>query len=92
MLSAVDGYTENDGVNLVLLDYTGEIVDDINSASKASTLIVRPLKWNLCVECVGEPAPSHEAGEVILQVEGTFAEGTLRGTLKAGHCDSLDRP
>lgn len=92
MLSAVVGYTENDGVNLVFLDYTGEIVDDLNPTSKASTLIVRPLNWSLCVECVGEPVPSHEAGEVVLQVEGIFAEGTLRGTLKARHCDSLDLP
>lgn len=74
-----------------LLDFVGDLLNGPLGAA-ATTVAITPVAADVCATCVGQPAPSHAAGFVALDLQLTFAAGTVTGHLFATHCDELDAP
>ena len=83
---------EDDRLSFTLFDYQGDVIDWESPFLRASAVSVLPLRWELCLECVGEAPPSHPEGEIALRVEATVENLEVRGEIVARHCDSLDLP
>ncbi|MBK9034867.1 MAG: hypothetical protein IPL61_26990 [Myxococcales bacterium] len=72
-----------------LLDFRGDLLGGPLGAA-ATAVTVTPVAADVCPSCVGAPAPSHPDGLIALDVDLTFAAGTVVGHLFASHCDGLD--
>jgi hypothetical protein len=72
-----------------LIDFKGEILNG-EVLTRATAVSMEVLEAEVCTACVGQPAPSHPDGVVLLQLEATFPEGTIAGQLRARPCDSMD--
>ena len=81
--------TQERGVRLKLIDYEGSLLGGDLFADPIQ-VTVTPLAARLCVECLGQPAPSSPDGFIALELKATFAQGQLEGRLYATHCDSMD--
>jgi hypothetical protein len=78
--------TEADGLSLVLLDYDGDIVTGASPISRASSVTVTTVSQDPCADeaCTGA------LEMLVLDLEGTFEEGSLSGRVEARHCESMD--
>lgn len=81
--------TQDDGVKGKLLDYDGVLLGDGLFADPTSAT-VDLMSAQLCLECLGMPAPSHEEGFVSFDLNLQFEGGTIAGHVYATHCDSMD--
>lgn len=85
-----DPPSEDQPLTLSLLDFEGALLEGA-PIGRAESVSSANVEATLCGECLGEPAPSHNAGFVALDLTATFPEGiTLTGHVFAVHCDSLD--
>lgn len=72
-----------------VLDLVGDLLGGPLGAS-ATAATAAPVAIDVCPACVGQPAPADPDGVVALDLDATFAAGTMAGHLFAPHCDSLD--
>ena len=83
-------------INAILFDYKEDLISGFPPRTVATELTITARAASVCVDCVGAtPAGgdmdnSDPEGFVSLEIEATFPEGTIKGTLYAAHCDSLD--
>ncbi|CAN0560658.1 unnamed protein product, partial [Laminaria digitata] len=79
------------GLSVSFLDFSGRFLTG-TPITRSTTRSVQALAANLCPECVGMSAPAHPEGLVSLNLQASFAEGSIAGQVFATHCDSLDLP
>lgn len=79
----------SDGLSVTFVDFSGQLLMT-GPISRATSSQVQLTSAQLCIECVGMPAPSQPDGHVALDVMATFPEGSATGHIYATHCDSLD--
>lgn len=72
-----------------LLDFVGDVLGGALGAA-ATAVALTPVAADVCPSCVGGAAPSDPDGLIALDLDVTFAGGTVRGHLFALHCDALD--
>jgi hypothetical protein len=80
--------THTQGLSVTLLDFEGSLIS--LPVAKATSIQVSVVAANVCTACVGQAPPADIDGFVALDLQATFAEGTVSGHLYAEHCDSLD--
>ncbi|MCK6544505.1 hypothetical protein L6R52_01420 [Myxococcota bacterium] len=90
-LLGVAPLSEVDGA-VTFLDFTGRLVTGPRPLTRATAFTVTPVAARVCTACVGGAAPSDPDGFVAFTVDARFAEGTIRGSVFATHCDSFDAP
>lgn len=82
----------SDQGSVVVLDFRGDLLPGDGLAPARSTQASVTLDMaQLCMDCLGMPAPSDPEGFVALELEATMdMGGQVRGHVFATHCDSLD--
>lgn len=85
---------ETHQLNAILFDYQGDLVPDPPFRTTATDVRITARTTSVCTDCVGMGSSmmgnSDPGGFVSLDIEATFPEGTVSGTLYAEHCNSLD--
>ncbi len=80
-----------DGISVSFLDFSGRFLSGA-PITRSTQRAVSVRAANLCLDCVGRTAPAHPDGLLSLDLQASFAEGTISGQVFATHCDSLDLP
>lgn len=77
------------GLGATLIDYDGALLG-ADYIERGSSVSVTAVATELCIDCVGQPAPAQPLSFVALELTGLFPRGTIDGHLYAIHCDSMD--
>ena len=81
--------TDANGLTATVLDFEGGLLGGPISSGATAILSTKDAS-DVCISCVGT-GPDDD-GFVAMDVELTFAEGTINGHVYATHCESLDAP
>lgn len=79
--------TYEEGLRVVLFDFTGTVLDPVPIAKATGATAKRV---NACVDCAPWPTVAEHDTHVYIDIDAQFDGGEVKGQINASHCDSLD--